>query len=1058
MKVLLFTTFTLLVLNLFAQEYGLRSAQEFRLESTVSEIKATGSDPNDLWQSFPLYGGEMTSIAMNPENRDIIFVGTRDAGVFKTTNGGQTWFPARNGLTFHPIRCMTLDPENPQVIYAGTDNDGIWKTTNGGDNWNKTPYPGSLIVFNILIHPQNPQVVFAGSAGGVGLGIGSIYKSSDGGETWEVKDQGIPHENNSDYTNGIFSLAMECSNPDTLYAGTNYIGVYRTTNGGESWTSFSDSIVGSDQTPDILPSINAIATNPFKPGEPGALLEGKYYFFNGNYWKKVNSGYDDYVGEGIHAGRLYYHPEDSMIVYTKRKYSSDAGQNWDDLVTYSTEEERHFIVDLVFPETDMQTIIAAAKIVFDTKGGVIKSSNQGNSWEYTSEGITAQTIYSVAVDRSNPDNICTGTGDGHFFSSDDGGLTWERGYYYIWYQDEDSNQKSFNFDRINSIAIDPIHSNEIYIAAFSRLYKSVDGGRIFTEIDSVRYPECIVISSHPTTTIYVGGSFGQGIKKSVDGGATWESKNCGLPESFFGSILPVTSITIDPNNPSVVWAGIKNGGGIMRSYNGGDHWIEMGLTKENTIRAIAINPDNSNEIIVSTTESLSNKIYRSDDGGEIWQLVISDIAAVKEFVYDPRDSGQIYAATAGYGMMRSIDGGETWDLYNEGIFYPTLYGVEITTEMPPKLVAGSYGSGLYWTIPSMPVRSFKATTVSKTEIDLTWALNINSDKVMVAWSADEHFGKPLDSTGYSSGSSIAGGGTVIYVGTGTGFNHTSLLPGSYNYYKAWTQASDGKYSSGEKDAAYTLCEIAFPYTEDFYEGILPDCWETIDHKDQGYSWQFNNPGERALNSTTGDNGFAIFDYEHYGIMDSMNTSLLSPLFDFSPFSSVHLKFEHCFKGFVNVAKAYLLYSPDNGITWLMLNSWETSHGTETSPALYSRDISGEVAGSSYVLFKWNYSGRYGDYWMIDDVEITTAATGIENIEEIEATFYPNPSDGLFELRLNKTYKTGELKVVDLSGNVLFHIELNSNQHTINLSSFAPGVYIAQVIIDNKPYYKKLICK
>ena len=1073
MKVLLFSTFTLIVMNLFAQEYGLGSTQEYRLKNIVSEIvdipeanlstslksaKAISGDPNDLWKSFPLYGGEMTSIVMNPENRTIIYVGTRDAGVFKTNNGGQTWSPASTGLTFYPIRCMTMDPGNPEVIYAGTDNDGIWKTTNGGDSWNKTAYPGSLIVFSIVINPQNPQVLFAGSAGGVALGVGNVYKSSDGGESWEVKDHGLPYENNSDFTNGIFSLAMECSNPDTLYAGTNYIGVYRTTDGGDSWASFSDSILPvSIQSPDFLPSINAMATNPFKPGQPGALLNGRYYFFNGNHWQKVNSGYTPLVGEAIHPGKLHYLGEDSTVVYTNRSYSSDGGQNWEDLVEYSTDGEIHSIVDLVFPATDMQTIVAATDVVYSTRGGVIKSSNQGGSWEYASEGIAAESIFSIAVDANNPDNIYTGTGTGHFFSSDDGGLTWEQGFYYIWYQDENSNQKSFSFSGINSIAIDPLNTSEIYIGSSSGFYKSEDSGRIFSQIDTVGSPICMAITSDPTTTIYVGGTSGHGILKSVDNGATWESKNNGLPDSFNGHIQPVTSITIDPNNSSVVWAGTQYGGGILRSDNGGDHWIEMGLTDENIVRAIAINPDNSDEIIVGT-EYFSNRIYKSDNGGQTWQLKMSDIAAVREFLYDPRDSRQIYAATEGYGMMRSIDGGETWDLYNEGIFYPLLYSIEVTTETPPKLVTGSYGSGLYWTTPSMPVRSFDATTVSKTAIDLTWNLNINSDKVMVAWSADENFGKPLDSIDYSVGNSIAGGGTVIYVGTGTGFNHTSLLPGSYYYYKAWTQGSDGKYSSGETDAAFTLCEIAFPFTEDFSEGTLPVCWQTIDHNDQGYNWLFNNPGERVLNSTTGSNGFAIFDYEYYSNVDSVDASLVSPLFDFSSYSSVFLKFEHCFKGFATVVQANLFYSLDNGDTWQLLSSWVTNQGTETSPELYNTDISEQVAGYSDVLLKWNYSGRSRYFWMIDDVEITSVVTGIENTEEIEAIVYPNPSDGVFELRLNKVYKNAELKVVDVSGNVLFRKELNSTQNTLDLSSFSPGVYIARVMINGKPLYKKLVCK
>lgn len=109
------------------------------------------------WRSLPLCGGEMTSLAIDPSNAQILYVGTRDAGVFKTTNGGHTWKPANVGLTCFPIRTLAIDPQHPSTLYAGTDYAGLWKSTDGGGHW-KPASQGldtGLIVFQIVITPSS---------------------------------------------------------------------------------------------------------------------------------------------------------------------------------------------------------------------------------------------------------------------------------------------------------------------------------------------------------------------------------------------------------------------------------------------------------------------------------------------------------------------------------------------------------------------------------------------------------------------------------------------------------------------------------------------------------------------------------------------------------------------------------------------------------------------------------------------------------------------------------------------------------------------------------------
>ena len=230
---------------------------------------------------------------------------------------------------------------------------------------------------------------------------------------------------------------------------------------------------------------------------------------------------------------------------------------------------------------------------------------------------------------------------------------------------------------------------------------STDGGEIFEPIDAVEYPNCIAIPLHASNPIYVGSGFvGYGIYKSTDGGQTWSQKNQGLP-LFGGSINPILSLEIDPARPSTVWAGTQYGGGIVKSTDGGEHWQVKGLTEANFVDSIAVNPDNSDEILVGAGYSSGN-IYKSTDGGDTWEIKIEEIAFVRDIVYDPRNSDWVYAATEGYGMLRSFDGGDSWQDYNAGIFYPVLYSLDITRQDPPLLIVGSYGSGLYWTQPGSP--------------------------------------------------------------------------------------------------------------------------------------------------------------------------------------------------------------------------------------------------------------------------------------------------------------------------------------------------------------------
>jgi PKD repeat protein len=145
-------------------------------------------------------------------------------------------------------------------------------------------------------------------------------------------------------------------------------------------------------------------------------------------------------------------------------------------------------------------------------------------------------------------------------------------------------------------------------------------------------------------------------------------------------------------------------------------------------------------------------------------------------------------------------------------------------------------------------------------------------------------------------------GTFSYVG---GTNASSQNPQvqftAGGLYNVSLTVSDGVHGDSEIKTNYisvTDCSnLSMPFTEDFSDGVMPFCWSNLDNQGNGQVWQFNNPGGRSLNSTTGSNGFAILDSDHYGDGNSQNADLVTPVLNLSAYSSVTLSFQHYFLEF-----------------------------------------------------------------------------------------------------------------------------------------------------------------
>lgn len=172
----------------------------------------------------------VVSIAIHPKDPRVLYAGTT-GGIYRSDDGAVTWKKINTGLIPEQelmaslalgVNVIVIDPLEPDTVYAGTTK-GLFRTTDRGEQWERIgdtlPDP---FVSSIVLHPSQPNVLYIGGPKGV-------WKSADGGRTFQPMNSGLA-------TLNIRALAMSPRNPQELFAGTNGSGLYRSTNGGESWT------------------------------------------------------------------------------------------------------------------------------------------------------------------------------------------------------------------------------------------------------------------------------------------------------------------------------------------------------------------------------------------------------------------------------------------------------------------------------------------------------------------------------------------------------------------------------------------------------------------------------------------------------------------------------------------------------------------------------------------------------------------------------------------------------------------------------------------------------
>ena len=284
--------------------------------------------------------------------------------------------------------------------------------------------------------------------------------------------------------------------------------------------------------------------------------------------------------------------------------------------------------------------------------------------------------------------------------------------------------------------------------------------------------------------------------------------------------------------------------------------------------------------------------------------------------------------------------------------------------------------------------SFNATTVSSSQIDLSWTKNGADDDVMVAWTSDGVFGSPVDGTAYSVGNTITGGGTVLYNGIGTSYDHTSLDPTTIYYYKAWSVHTGGtpdpEYSNGVTNDATTDPETkSVPYSQNFdtqdswyTSGDDADVWERGDQTNDG----FGPPSGHSDNSVYGTKLNA-----NYG-EDDVQAFLNSPYIDLAGTTAPELRFwmdMESESGYDGGTLRLRVYSGGSWGVWTTIDMGDTGYIGNVPNDTNVYGLANDEDG-------WSGTTPTGE-WALVIVDLfnltTTGLTGITNADDIQARFW-----------------------------------------------------------------------
>ncbi|HEX7240456.1 MAG TPA: hypothetical protein VF263_09335 [Longimicrobiaceae bacterium] len=693
------------------------------------------------WRNIgPNRGGRSIAVAGSSRRPLEYYFGATGGGVWKTTDGGTTWRAVSDrGFRSSSVGALAVCEANPDVVYAGMgevqlrgnimQGDGLYRSADGGKTWTHAGLAQTQAIGRVRVHPTDCDRVYVAALGHpyAPHPDRGVFRTTDGGKTWSktlFRDE----------RTGAVDLVLDAKDPRTLYASTWEVnrtpwslssggpgsGIFRSTDGGESWTELT-------RNPGLPRSILGkvgISVSPADPNRLYAIVEadsGGVFRSDdaGATWTRVNDE-RKLRQRAFYYTRVYADPQDKETVYVLNVAfwkSTDGGKTFTAIRTPHSDNHDLWI-DPANPK----------RMVQGNDGGGNVSVNGGESW--TEQDYPTAQMYHVVTTKHFPYHVCGAQQDNSTVCvpSDGNG----------------SQMYAVGGGESGYIAPDPRNTDVFYAGSYGGLLTRFDrstnqrrniqvwpenpmghSGRDIRERFQWTFP--IVFSPHDPRVIYTGS---QHLWRTTSEGQSWERISPNLTRSDPRTLGPsggpitldqtgvetyATIFTVAPSRheAGTIWVGSDDGVASI-TRDGGATWERVtpaGLPELSRISLIEASPHAPGRAYLAANryqqDDRAPYLFRTEDFGKTWTKITDGIAdgdflrAVRE---DPARAGLLYAGTEN-GLYVSWDDGAHWQPLRANL--PVTQVADIVVEAND-LVVGTHGRS-FWVMDDIaPLRQLDA--------------------------------------------------------------------------------------------------------------------------------------------------------------------------------------------------------------------------------------------------------------------------------------------------------------------------------------------------------------